>query len=300
MKTALLITNLNARTVSQRVQKVIVKALSADLDLEVVDTQHRNHATEIARDAAQRGLDLVISFGGDGTMNEVVNGLVGSDTALALLPGGLANVLCRTLDIPVDIVEATGYLLNRVRSGNTRSLHLGRMDERYFVLSCGVGMDAATVRRTEERPALKRKYRDWFFVYSAFASFLKEYRGKDPYITLTAGDQSEDVLLAIVSNVPYLTYFKKWPVSVTPRADLHKGLDVYALKKFPSTYIPKLAWSLFRLKEQQGKHARYFHDVPSITLSAIEPFPIQVDGEYIGDRTDLKVDLISDGISILN
>ena len=299
METALLITNLNARTVSQRVKKVIVKALSADLKLEVADTAHRNHATELARDAAERGIDLVISFGGDGTMNEIVNGLAGSDTALALLPGGLANVLCRTLGIPVDIVEATGYLLNRVRAGNTRLLNIGRMDERYFVLSCGVGMDAATVRRTEERPALKRKYRDWFFVYSAFASFLKEYRGRDPYITLTAGDQSEEVVLAIASNVPYLTYFKKWPVTVTPDAKMEGGLDVYAMQRLPTTYIPRLAWSLFRLKEQRSKHARYFNNVQSITLSAMDPFPIQVDGEFVGDRTDLKIDLIVDGLRIL-
>lgn len=301
MKTALLITNLKARTVSRRVQQVIIKALSADLSLEVADTAARNHATELARDAADRGVDLVIAFGGDGTMNEVVNGLVGSGTALAVLPGGMANVLCRTIGIPTDIVEATGHLLNRVRSGQTRQINIGKMEDRYFVLSCGVGLDAATVRLTEENPAKKRKYRDWYFVYSAFRAFFSGYRGRRPDISLTAGQLKEDVVLAVISNTPYFTFFKEWPVVVTPRATLEGGLDVMALTSMPLASVPRIVTSLFRGKPMSDKRVRYVHDVDSVVLtSSGDPFPIQVDGEYVGDRSHIKVELAGHGLSLLN
>lgn len=302
MHQALLITNLAARTVSQRVKQVIVKALSADLKLEVADTEARNHATELARDAADRGFDLVIAFGGDGTMNEVANGLVGTDTALAVLPGGMANVLCRAIGIPADIVEATGYLLNRVQAGNTRKINVGKMGERYFVTSCGAGLDAATVKRIEANPAAKRKYRDWFFVYSALRAWMGEYRGLEPYIHLASGEFSDQVVLAIVSNIPQFTYFKKWPITMTPKARLEAGLDAIALTRFPARYVPAIAWSVFRSGAHVDyKHARYLHDVTEITLKSYGPaFPIQVDGEFVGEATELAVELIRDGLTLLD
>jgi diacylglycerol kinase family enzyme len=302
MKQALLVTNLTARTVSVRLKQVIVKALSADLKLEVADTEARHHATELASDAAENGFDFVIVFGGDGTMNEVANALVGTDTALALLPGGMANVLCRTIGIPIDIVEATGYLLNRIQSGTTRRINVGRMDGRYFIMSCGIGLDAATVRRVEENPAAKRRYRDWFFIYSAFRAAIGEYRGKDPYIRVTSEDISEEVVLAIVSNIPQLTYFKRWPVTITPEASLESGLDLLGMKRFPMRYIPPLFWSTLRSRNHVNwKQIVYKHDVNSVTLkSESDTFPIQVDGEFVGDRRELQVDLVPNGLSILN
>jgi diacylglycerol kinase family enzyme len=303
MKQALLVTNLTARAVSQRLKQVIVKALSADLKLEVADTQARHHATELAQDAVDRGFDYVIAFGGDGTINEVANALVGTDTALAILPGGMANVLCRTVGIPVDIVEATGYLINRVQSGTSRRINVGRMDGRCFVMSCGIGLDASTVRRVEENPAAKRRWEDWFFLYSAFRSALSEYRGKEPYIKLTAGPEgeSEEVVLAIILNTPQLTYFKRWPVTIAPEARLDKGLDVVGMRKFPLRYIPPLFWSAFKTKSHvKWKHVWYRHDVTSVRLSSSGlPFPIQVDGEFVGDRTEVEVELIPNGLAIL-
>lgn len=301
MKQALLITNLKARSVSPRVKQVIEKALSADLKLEVAETEGRNHASELAREAAAQGFDLVISFGGDGTMNEIVNGLVGSETALAVLPGGLANVLCRTIGVPVDIVEATGFLLNRLKSAKTKPINLGRIDDRYFVLSCGVGIDAATVRRTEENAVAKKKYRDWYFVYAALQSAFTEYRGRKPHITLEAEGVYEQIVLAIATNVPHFTYFKNWPITLTPDAKLESGLDLFAMREFPMTYIPRLAWSIFRSNSHTGsKHSIHLNDIRSLSLSSsAETFPVQLDGEFIGERTDLKIELVEDAVSIL-
>lgn len=302
MRHALLITNLAARTVSPRVKQVIVKAISADLKLEVADTQARNHATELAQEAADRGLDLVIAFGGDGTMNEVVNGIAGTETALAVLPGGMANVLCRTLGIPVDIVEATGYLLNRAKTGKTRRINIGRMDDRYFVMSCGIGLDAATVKRVEANPALKRRYRDWYFLAAAFRSAFAEYKGRVPYIRIVAGDMAEDVVLAVISKTPRLTYFKGIPVTVAPKTKLDGGFDVLAMRKFPVSYIPGLMLSVLKTGSHMGhKQVRYAHDVDTVHLvSTGQPFPVQVDGEFVGDRSEVKAEVVDGGLSILD
>lgn len=300
---ALLVVNLAARTVSQRVKQVIVKALSADLKLEVADTQSRNHATELARDAADRGFDLVISFGGDGTMNEVANGLVGTDTAMAILPGGMANVFCRTIGIPNDIVEATGYLLHRIQAGNTRRVHVGKIDGRYFVFTCGIGLDAATVRIVEDNPAYKRRYGEWFFLYSALRTGVKEYRGSKPKrLRLEAGEVSEDVVLAVVTKGPQLTYFKKWPVKIAPKARLDAGFDVIALRKLPFSYVPRLLWSVFTSGSHVDyKHVVYLHDVSSLTLRSLsDAVPVQVDGEFVGERTRLDIELIRDGLALLS
>jgi diacylglycerol kinase family enzyme len=300
--TALLVTNLAAKTVSEVVKQVIIKALSADLKLEVADTQGRNHATELARDAADRGFDLVISFGGDGTMNEVANGLIGTETALAVLPGGMANVFCRTIGVPNDIVEATGHLLNRLQAGKTRRVHVGRIQGRYFVYTCGVGLDAATVKRVEQKPGRKQRFGEWYFLASAIRTSLREYRGKKPArIRLDAPGVSDEVVLAVVNKFPHLTYFKKWPVRITPSAKEEAGFDVIALRRLPVVYVPRLIWSIFTTGSHvKYKQTIYLSDVASISLTAVtEPFPVQLDGEFVGDRTRLDIELVRDALNVL-
>lgn len=303
MNQALLITNLAAKTVSEGVKHVIIKALSADLKLDVADTEARGHATELARDAAERDFDLVIAFGGDGTMNEVANGLVGSETAMAVLPGGMANVFSRTIGVPNDIVEATGYLLNRIQTAKTKKINVGRIDGRYFVFSCGVGLDAATVRKVESKPERKQRFGEWFFLYSAIRTGVKEYRGKrPPLIHIQSGEVSDEVVLAVVTKLPNLTFFKKWPVKIAPRARRESGFDVVALRRLPMAYVPRLLWSVFTTGSHiKYKHTLYLNDVDSVTMATRgAPFPIQVDGEYVGDRSTLNIELLRDALWILD
>ena len=108
----LLIVNPVARTVSKPTLAVIEKALSADFRLEVSETKERGHANELAAQAVEEGIDLVVVFSGDGTINEAVNALAGTETALGVIPGGATNILARALDLPTDPVEATGVLID--------------------------------------------------------------------------------------------------------------------------------------------------------------------------------------------
>ena len=107
----LVIVNPYATTVSDRLKNLVVYALRGSYEVDAIDTEARDHATELCREAAREGYDVVVAFGGDGTVNEAANGLAGSDTPLSCLPGGRTNVYCRMLGIPTDVVDATEHLL---------------------------------------------------------------------------------------------------------------------------------------------------------------------------------------------
>ncbi len=153
-KRMLVIVNPYATTVSDRLRNLVVYALQARYDVEAVDTERRNHATQICREAAGEGYDLVVAFGGDGTVNEAANGLIGSGTPLSCLPGGATNVFHRTLGIPGDVVDATEHLLAMADDFRPREVDLGLVNGRAFVFSSGVGLDGRVVVRVVAHPRL--------------------------------------------------------------------------------------------------------------------------------------------------
>src|SRR5438067_6859794 len=124
-KRMMIIVNPYATTVSDRLKKLVVYALRGTYDVTAIDTQARNHATELCREAEQEGYDAVVDFGGDATVNEAANGLAGSDTALTCLPGGRTNVYCRMIGIPPDVVDATEHLLRLADRWQPRRVDVG-------------------------------------------------------------------------------------------------------------------------------------------------------------------------------
>src|SRR5438067_11299534 len=141
-KRMMIIVNPYATTVSDRLKRLVVYALRGTYNVTAIDTQARNHATELCRQAAQEGYDVVVAFGGDGTVNEAANGLAGTETSLTCLPGGRTNVYCRMIGIPTDVVDATEHLLQLADDWRVRRFDLGHVNERKFVFSAGVGLDA--------------------------------------------------------------------------------------------------------------------------------------------------------------
>src|SRR5205823_12240969 len=118
-------------------------ALRGRYEVEAVDTQDRGHATALSREAAHEGFDVVVAFGGDGTVNEAANGLAGSPTPLSCLPGGATNVYCRLLGIPAEIVDATEHLLRMADDFQPRRVDVGHVDGRHFTISAGRGPDGS-------------------------------------------------------------------------------------------------------------------------------------------------------------
>ena len=171
----LVIVNPYATTVSARLKHLVVYALRGRYEVDSVETQARNHATELCREAAQEGYDVVCAFGGDGTFNEAANGLAGSDTPLTCLPGGSTNVFCRILGIPNDVVDATEHLLGMADSWSPRRIDLGVVNDRRFLFTAGVGLDASVTKRVDARPRLKARFGPWFYATAAVGAFNSEY-----------------------------------------------------------------------------------------------------------------------------
>ncbi|MFN2594792.1 MAG: diacylglycerol kinase family protein [Actinomycetota bacterium] len=306
MEKVLLIVNARARTVSARTKEVIAKALAADFKLEVADTASRNHATELARDAGDRDFDAVIAFGGDGTINETMQGLVGSDVALGTIPGGSTNVAARSLGVPADAVEATAWVAGKLRSTSTRTVPLGSLQlagtkaPRYFLFSSGVGLDAEVVRRIEENPDMKRQRPEWSFIDSALRLAMKRYRGAEPFITLQTDGGAERVLLAVCCNGRPFTYFRKWPVDVCPQASLDQGLDIFSLNKLRTVDIPRIVYALFVSRSHVNwKTAGYHHDLQRASWRADHPTAVQVDGDFIGEWEQAEMSVVPDALRLL-
>src|SRR5436853_3381242 len=162
-KRMLIIVNPYAATVSDRLRHLVVYALQGRFEVDAVDTEGQGHATELCREAAHEGYDVVVAFGGDGTVNEAANGLAGSDTPLTALPGGSTNVFCRTLGIPNDVVDATEHLLGMADRFRPIRVDLASANERRFTFSAGVGLDAAVVERVDAHPYRKARFGEWYF-----------------------------------------------------------------------------------------------------------------------------------------
>jgi len=301
MKRVLFVSNPRAGSVSARVKEVIVKSLEADFKLEVVETAARNQAGELAREAVDRGFDAVIAFGGDGTINETAQGLIGTDVALAILPGGSTNVIARALGVPRDPVEATAFVASHLRSSTRSRINVAKLNDRFFLFNAGMGLDAETVRRVESDPEGKRRNHEKLFVRNALKAGLTQYRGIEPMISMTIeGADPVNVVTAIACNGAPFTYYRGWPVDVCPKARLDKGIDIFGISRLRARMIPRLVYALFVSRSHiRWRTASYHHDIESVTLEATKPMPVQLDGDYIGDLSRAELSLVRGGLSLL-
>ena len=185
----LIIVNPYATTVSDRLKNLVVYALQGRYEVEAVSTEAQNHATEIGREARDGGYDIVVAFGGDGTLNEVANGLAGTDVPVSVLPGGSTNVVARTLGIPNDVVDATEHLLGLADRFEPRKIDLGIANGRRFVFSCGSGLDATAAMRVDRNPKLKARGGPYFYTWVAVSAFYRDYLRNPVRMRLEAGDR---------------------------------------------------------------------------------------------------------------
>src|ERR1700729_2807700 len=186
----LIIVNPYATTVSDRLKNLVVYALRGRYEVEAIDTDSRDHATELSREAAGEGYDVVVAFGGDGTVNEAANGLAGSDTPLCCLPGGRANVYCRMLGIPTDVIDATEHLLLMADDWHPRRVDLGSVNGRMFLFSAGVGLDASVVERVDAHPKLKAKAGEWDYTLTGVSTFTRGYPVHPPRLEAQVGEDT--------------------------------------------------------------------------------------------------------------
>jgi diacylglycerol kinase family enzyme len=307
----LLIVNPYATTVSDRLKNLVVYALQGRFDVEAVSTQAQNHATEIGREAIDGGYDVVVAFGGDGTLNEVVNGVAGTDLPVAILPGGSTNVVARTLGMPNDVVDATEHLLSVADDWQPRKIDLGKVDGRYFVFSCGVGLDASVVKRVDRNPMMKGNAGPYYYSWAGISSFYRKYLVNPVRVRATVdGEEPVEGITTIVQNSDPFTYFTSHPIRVCEGIGIDDGtLSLAVLKRAAQRDMPTLISRLFSEAKPAARHNQvaHFDDVTHAVVEAVSenkdgslrPFPLQVDGDYIGERDRIELEAVPAALTIV-
>ncbi|HJU00594.1 MAG TPA: diacylglycerol kinase family protein, partial [Actinomycetes bacterium] len=218
-----LIANPHASRFSGRQRDRVVAALAAAHKVELLQTGHAGQATELAAQAVAGGSEVVAVLGGDGTVNEVVNGLAGTQTPMTVLPGGSNNVFAKMLGIPNDVVDATEHLLGLADRWEPRAVDMGRVNGRWFTFAAGVGLDASVVERVDRHPHLKARFGAWYYTEAAIVTFLRRYVVNPPRLEIeTGGERIQGVSAFFQNGEPY-TYFKSRPVNLVEGASLDSG-----------------------------------------------------------------------------
>jgi len=291
-KRMLVIVNPYATTVSDRLRTLVVYALRGRYEVEAVDTQGRGHATELCREAAHEGYDVVTCFGGDGTVSEAANGLAGSPTPLTCLPGGATNVLCRMLGIPGDVVDATEHLLRLADTFAPRRIDLGEVNGRLFTFASGVGLDASVVRRVDANPERKERMRRWYFASSAVTTFLREYVVHPPKLEICLGGEVLPGATVVVQNGDPLTYFGRRAVRVAEGIALDDGTLAGAVlrRTSPAEVVTIGARLLGGGSVLAHRHVRGFSGVDGLVCRAVDgrPAPVEADGDHLGDELEVR------------
>ena len=313
----LLVVNSFASSVTARNTVVVHQRLARHHDVQVVETNRRGHATRFAQDAARRGIDVVVSFGGDGTLNEVATGIAGTDTALAVLPGGSTNVFARTIGLPNDALPAVDLIIDALDRNDISPIGLGKVNGRYFTFHTGIGYDAAVVKRVEQRASLKRYAGHPLFVVAALRTWAFDYSRKNPHFSLrfdetqhnsdlaTDSAHSEnghvnDGYFTIVLNTNPYTFLGNRPLDLVPNASLKAGLSVVTFRSLSAYHILRSLGSALRgggIPPAPWLDIR--NDISQLEVVSNTPFPYQLDGDYLGETGALRFEHIPNSLRLV-
>ncbi len=287
----LLVVNPSATTTTVRTREVLINALAHQFHLETITTNHRGHASELGAKARADGVDCVIALGGDGTANEVINGMLGDlgpgpdVPAFGIVPGGSANVFSRALGFPADPIEATGELIAALRDRRTRTIGLGRADERWFTCNAGLGFDAEIIAAIEHQRAQGKAATPARYLATTIKAFFAgtDRRTASLVVLRPGEDPVRGVFLAIVQNASPWTYLGSLPVNPSPLASFDAGLDLWGVRSM--SVLAGLVSSRRILMKSQPKTTKTVlaaHDLDEFTIYAHHPIDLQVDGEGLG------------------
>jgi diacylglycerol kinase family enzyme len=300
----LIIVNPYAATVSDGLRHLVVYALQGRYEVDAVDTDARGHATELCREAAHEGYDVVVAFGGDGTVNEAANGLLGSSTPLCCLPGGSANVFGKMLGIPGELVDATEHLLAMADDWRPRKVDLGVVNGRCFTFSSGVGLDASAVKRVDLKPRLKARLGAYYFTWIAVTTFAGRYLVSPPRMEVHAGEKRFEGVTTIVQNGSPFTYFLDRPIEVAEGAALNSGtLAGAVLHRATPVGMWFLGWRAFSPRARVVHHRQVtgLAEVAELAVRSADgrPLPLQADGDYLGDVAEARYSILPGALNVV-
>jgi diacylglycerol kinase family enzyme len=300
----LLIVNRNATSMTATVTDLAVRTLAGVLDLDVERTEYRGHARELA---AATTADLVIVHGGDGSINEVVNGLMGLNSAgrplIGVIPGGGGNVLARALGLPLDAAAAIRQVREAVEAGRHRTIGLGLADDRYFTFSAGLGWDAEVVREVDRLRAQGRRESVPLFLRTLVQQYYAGTDRRRPALTVERDGEPpvSGLFMTIVTNRSPWTYLGDRPLLPVPNPDFNSGLDLLALQRLRLTTVLNAVGQMLyvRSRPPRGRNLLSVLGSESLTLRSARPIALQVDGEYLGEIETVKFQFVPHALRIV-
>ncbi len=326
----LLIVNPQATTTTGNSADLALRSLTGLVDLDVVHTRYRGHARELA--AAARG-ELVIVLGGDGAVNEAVNGIMGqrpgpastapgpastapgpdgtapgaASTAgaplLAVIPGGGGNVFAQALGLPVETAAAIARIKEVIEAGRYRTIGLGLAGDRYFTFSAGLGMDAEVVREVERLRASGHRESPALFAWAIVRQYRSGTDRRTPALILERDGQPSipELFMTAITNSSPWTYVRGRAVLSVPNPDFNSGLDVFALRKLGATTIVSALGQmlLIRGRSPRGRHVLTVTGLESLTVRSVRPIAFQVDGDYLGETEAVKFQFVPQALRVV-
>jgi len=289
--------NPEARGVTPALQHLMTTALEARFKLGVTGTHARDAGVVVARRAVDSGAELLIAFGGDGLVNEVVNGMAGSDATLAIIPGGTMNVFARNLGIPTNPTEAADHILRIAGYTEPRRMSLGLANDRYFTFACGCGFDAEAAARVEDHRSAKRRYGEPYFYAAALATFAASYALKKPFLTCEGEFGTEEVVLAVGLVGNAYAYLAGRPLRLAPNGPPDGGLGLFMVRRLSFVHLPRYAFGA--LTGRFGPGAVSLADLDEFTVSGDEPVAYHVDGETLEPASKVHVRPAPHTLSVL-
>ena len=301
---ALLVINPQATGVSRAVTSIVTRALQAELEIDLVETDARGHGVAIAAQAAN--YELIIACGGDGTVNEVVNGMFATKARLGVIPAGSTNVFARTLGYRNDAVEATYQLLQAEAANSTRKINLGRAEwqssegeqfNRLFTFGAGFGFDGEVVRAVDWSRRQGETSSVSLYWRSVLRKIAKQINTANPH-PLFYVEEALPLGVALISNTDPYTYLHQRAIHPTPRSNYESGLDLMALTTLSIPLLLQTMMVLSSGKTPRGKNIIHRHDLDCLTLQSKSPLAVQVDGEPLGRSLEVKFSAERSGLTV--
>jgi len=305
---------------SRTVCELTVRSLAGLVDVRVEQTKYRGHARELA--AAAHG-ELVIVLGGDGSINEVVNGVMswdggqaeGRDGAkgsngvkgsepplIAVIPGGGGNVFAQALGLPADAAAAIRRVREVIAAQSYRTIGLGLAGDRYFTFSAGLGMDAEVVLEVDRLRAAGRRESASLFLRTMVRHYFRGTDRRVPTLTVERDGQPPltDLFLTIITNRAPWTYFRTRPVLPVPHPDFNSGLDLLAMRQVRLTTISYLVLQMLWIRHRppRARDVLAVHGAESLTVRSSRPIAFQVDGEYLGEIEAIKFEFVPHALRV--
>ncbi|MGH2717476.1 MAG: diacylglycerol/lipid kinase family protein [Actinomycetota bacterium] len=290
--------NPEARGVTPALQSLMTTALEARFALTVTGTHARDAGVEVARNAINDGAELLIAFGGDGLVNEVVNCMAGSDAILGIIPGGTMNVFARTLGLPASPTDAAAYILKQAGDLEPRRLTIGIANDRYFTFAAGCGFDAEAAARVESHGGTKQRFGEPYFFAAALATFAATYATRRPFLTCEGSFGTYPAVLAVGLIGDTYAYLAGRPLRLGPPRPVGKrGLDLFLVHRLQYVHLPRYAWGA--LTGRFGPGATTFNNLEEFVVRADSPVAYHVDGETIEPASRIHVRRAPHRINVL-